>query len=186
MKKNYLKITFSALLLASTAHAIAETQDQSSILAVTGKVSNASAACQVTLSNNVITLNSTSGSLIEQGQNATDPALITFSVKGSADFTQCSEEVYNGKVAVKFTGSFDNADGNVFSNTDTSGNAASGVGIGLFKGDKTPIDVRETYTIADKTNDSTNIIGIQLVKLKGQTVTSGSVTGNITFQIERL
>ncbi|WP_424264340.1 fimbrial protein, partial [Cronobacter sakazakii] len=81
---------------------------------------------------------------------------------------------------------FDNADGNVFSNTDTSGNAASGVGIGLFKSDKTPIDVRETYTIADKTNYSTNFIGIQLVKLKGQTVTSGSVTGNITFQIERL
>lgn len=73
MKRNFFKITFSALLLASTAHAIAETQDQSATLAVTGKVSNASAACQVTLSNNVITLNSTSGSLIEQGQNATAP-----------------------------------------------------------------------------------------------------------------
>ncbi|EIZ2459843.1 type 1 fimbrial protein, partial [Cronobacter sakazakii] len=97
MKKNFFKITFSALLLVSTAHAIAETQDQSATLAVTGKLSNTAADCEVTLSKNVITLNSTSGSLIEQGQNATDPALITFSVKGSDDFTQCSEEVYNGK-----------------------------------------------------------------------------------------
>ncbi len=50
MKKKFFKITLSALLLASTAHAIAETQDQSATLAVTGKLSNTAADCEVTLS----------------------------------------------------------------------------------------------------------------------------------------
>ncbi|EPE7079379.1 fimbrial protein [Cronobacter sakazakii] len=186
MNMQFVKVTLSALLLTSTAYAIAETQDIPATLAISGKVNDTSEYCQITLSDSVVNLNASPDQMVEQGQNASSPTIISFSVKGTKDFTQCSKDVYEGKIAVRFTGTYDNADGTTFANINMGDSAASGVGIGLFQPNKTPIDAREIYQIQNRTNDSTNLIGLELVKLSNQTVKAGTVAGNITFQVERL
>ncbi|EOC1347792.1 type 1 fimbrial protein [Cronobacter turicensis] len=188
MRVKVLNLALSALLTASLAPAIAETQDVSATLNISGTVnSDVEDHCTVTLNQSVINLTSSSKDLINQGADATSPERLVLTVQGPDDkWTQCDKDVYNGKIAIKFTGTHDNADGTAFANTATGENAAAGVGIGLFNYDNTPIDSREIYKIRDNTNESVNYLGLQLVKLTGQAVKTGAVAGNITFEIERL
>lgn len=188
MKQKVLSITLFALLTGSMAQAMATTQDVPVTLNISGTVSNKAAnKCIVSLSQSVINLTSSSKDMIKQGENATSPERLVLTVHSpDGNWTQCDKDVYDGKVAIKFTGTHDDADGTDFANTATGENAASGVGIGLFNYDNTPIDTRDIFNIRARTNISVNYLGLQLVQLAGQTVTSGTVAGNITFQIERL
>lgn len=188
MRIRPLNLALTALLTASIAPAIAATQDVSATLNIAGVInSDIEDHCVITLDQSVINLTSSSNNLINQGENATSPERLVVTVQSlNENFTQCDKDIYNGKIAIKFTGTHDNADGTAFANTATGENAAAGVGIGLFNYNNTPIDSREIYKIRDLSNDSVNYLGLQLVKLTGQTVKTGAVAGNITFQIERL
>ncbi|EPO1789533.1 fimbrial protein [Cronobacter turicensis] len=188
MKIEPLNIALSVLLTASMASAMAATQDAPVTLNISGTVNADSADyCMITLDKSVINLNSSAKDLIHQGENATSPEQLSLSVQSpDQNWTKCDKEIYDGKIAVKFMGTYDNADGTTFANIATGENAAAGVGIGLFNYDNSPIDVRNIYNTRDNTNTSVNYIGIQLVKLTDQTVKTGAVTGNITFEIERL
>ncbi|EPN9528786.1 fimbrial protein [Cronobacter malonaticus] len=191
MKRIIPGLVLAATCFSTASYAEINTSDIPATLSISGQLKNApSPYCQITLSNSVIALTSDTGSLVEQGKNATSISLLSFTVGPVSgpqeEYSECGRKIYDGKIAVRFTGTYDNADGTTFANTATGDNAASGVGIGLFRTDNTPIDVREIYNIKDKTSYSGNFIGLQLVKLKGQTVKTGSVAGNITFQVERL
>ncbi|EOV9673184.1 fimbrial protein [Cronobacter turicensis] len=142
--------------------------------------------CQIRLDSELVNLTASSNDLIEQGQNGTDIQQIVFSVSSTAQYSQCDKDIFDGKVAVKFVGTYDNADGTGFANTAVGENAATGVGIGLFNYDKTPFDASKPYNVPGETNMASKVLGLQLIKLKGQTVKTGAVSGNITFQVERL
>ncbi|ELY3544260.1 type 1 fimbrial protein [Cronobacter turicensis] len=188
MRVKILNLALSALITASVTPAIATTQDVSATLNISGIVnSDVEDHCTVTLNQSVINLTSSSNDLINQGEDATSPERLVLTVQSPDEkWTQCDKDIYNGKIAIKFTGTHDNADGTAFANTATGENAAAGVGIGLFNYNNTPIDSREIYNIRDLSNDSVNYLGLQLVKLTGQAIKTGAVAGNITFEIERL
>lgn len=187
MKKLIPGLALVAVSFSTATFADATPQDVSATLAISGTLTTSkSDYCQILLNKSVIDLNATAGGLIEQGQNGTSTEEMSFSVSSINQISQCDKQIYDGKIAVRFTGTYDNADGTAFANTATGDNAAAGVGIGLFNHDKTPLDVSEIYKLPAGSNTATGVIGLQLIKLKGETVKTGSVTGNITFQIERL
>ncbi|ELQ6107450.1 fimbrial protein [Cronobacter turicensis] len=187
MKKLLPGLALVAVGFSSVTFADATPQDVPATLSISGKLNpNNSQYCQVVLDKSVINLNTTASGLIEQGQNGTSTEEMTFSIYSIDQFSRCDKQVYEGKIAVRFTGAYDNADGTAFANTAAGDNAAAGVGIGLFNYDKTPLDAREIYKFPAGSNSGTGIIGLQLIKLKGETTKTGSVAGNITFQIERL
>lgn len=189
MKKIISVMTIAAACFSAGAYAETPAQDVSATVAISGVlVGPQNHACQIVLNKNVINLTGSTKSLIEQGQNATAPQEVTFSVYSVNQTYQslCDKDIYDGKIAVRFTGVYDNADGTAFANSATGDSAAAGIGIGLFNHDKTPLDASEVYKLGTGANTATKIIGLQLIKLKGETATAGTVAGNITFQIERL
>ncbi|WP_235047718.1 fimbrial protein [Siccibacter turicensis] len=192
MKNNVVRIAVATCFIANMAHAAADSQDVAATLNIEGTVTpSESQFCQISILNNVINLNSSEKYLVEQGDNATSPTRLRFDVESisqasGGSWSRCDKEIYEGKIAVRFVGAYDNAEGNSFANTLTGDKAATGVGIGFFNMDTTPVDVSAIYHLPEKSNSAAETIGLQLVKLKGQTVRAGLVAGNITFQIERL
>ncbi|EOV9673185.1 fimbrial protein [Cronobacter turicensis] len=189
MKKLISAMAVAAVCFSSTTYATTST-DASTTIDITGTVNSAPFdQCQVTLTNNMINLTSTADSLVEQGKNAQDMVNFTFTVSSTKSITECDKKIYAGKIAVRFVGTYDNAAGTTFANAAVGENAATGVGIGLFNYDHTPIDATQVYHIPPEGKPSSTAnahIGVQLVKLKNQSVKTGTVAGNITFQVERL
>ncbi|EOI3468525.1 fimbrial protein [Cronobacter turicensis] len=188
MKKIISGLAVAAVCFSSATYATTTTQDVPATLNISGTVfANKTDQCQIVLSKEMINLTASANDLIEQGQNGTSTEELTFSVSSStSQISECDKKIFDGKIAVKFVGTYDDADGTAFANTAVGENAATGVGIGLFNHDKTPIDASEIYNLSSGSNTATKIIGLQLIKLKGETAKTGAVAGNITFQVERL
>ncbi|EKM0528872.1 type 1 fimbrial protein [Cronobacter turicensis] len=187
MKKIISGLAVAAVCFSSATYATTTTQDVPATLNISGTVSaNKTDQCQILLNQEMINLTASANNLIEQGQNGTSTEEMTFSVSSTSQVSECDKQLYDGKIAVKFVGTYDDADGTAFANTAVGENAATGVGIGLFNHDKTPLDASEIYNLSPGSNTATKIIGLQLIKLKGETVKTGAVAGNITFQVERL
>ncbi|ELQ6021564.1 type 1 fimbrial protein [Cronobacter turicensis] len=192
MKSNLVSIAVASCFITSMAHAAMVTPDIPATLNIEGTVNNSgSQFCQISILNNVISLNTSENDLVEQGSNATSAVPVRFDVSSisqanGGSMSRCDKEIYEGKIAVRFVGIYDNAEGTSFANTLAGEDAAEGVGIGFFNVNATPLDVSDIYNLPGKSNSAAETIGLQLVKLKGQKVKAGSVAGNVTFQIERL
>ncbi|EKS1844136.1 fimbrial protein [Cronobacter muytjensii] len=182
MKNKLVGFALISFIALNTAHA----KDSSAVLSVSGSVTSSTSACQVTLNKSSINLTSDISNLIKQGNKSTSITLLSMSVQGVDNNSICAQKLWQGKVAVRFIGTHDNADGTTFANTTTGEDAASGVGIGFFETNNTPIDINQPYLLGDRSNVAVKYLGLQLVKLNGQTATQGKVTGDVTFQIERL
>lgn len=182
MKNKYVGIALASFMAMSTAHA----EDVASVLAVTGTVTATSDACQIVLNKSSVNLTADTNNIIKQGEKATSISPIQMQVWAVNDNNSCASKLWKGKIAVRFVGTHDNADGTTFINTESGEDAASGVGIGFFETNNTPIDINQPYSMGEKSNSATKFIGLQLVELNGQKATKGKVTGEVTFQIERL
>ncbi|EOV8838854.1 fimbrial protein [Cronobacter dublinensis] len=182
MKNIFTGLAISTLLFAGTCMA----EDTAAVLSVSGSVSDNSTGCQVTLSKSSINLTDSINRMITQGDKATSIAPFAMTVMGVDDNYTCGKKIYDGKIAVRFTGTHDNADGTVFANTASGADAATGVGIGLFESNNNPIDINQPWHLTTKAYAVTQYLGLQLVKLNGQTATSGKIAGDMTVQVERL
>ncbi|EPE7079375.1 fimbrial protein [Cronobacter sakazakii] len=187
MKKSVLGLAVSALFMVGAAHAETNPNDVSATLSVTGTVvENITDFCSVNLSTNSISLESNVDDLVNQGDatliNASDMKTVRLSIAGGSD---CQDQVAQGKMAYKFTGAADNADGTVLANSNVSAGAATGVGIGLFTVGHTPIKINQDTIPATNTLGG-DILTINMVKLNGQQAVAGDVTGSLTIEIERL
>ncbi|ELY4323047.1 fimbrial protein [Cronobacter turicensis] len=183
MKKSILGLAASALFMVGAAQAETNPNDVSATLSITGTVvADITDACTVTLDKNSVVLTSSDvGALINQGDDATSTVKVKLNITGAAD---CATKVEAGTMAYKFTGASDNADGTVLANTDTSELGAKGVGVGIFTDANKPVKVNSTdYMVA--TTEGTDI-GLQMVKLTGETAQAGNVTSALTIEIVRL
>ncbi len=172
MKKMLLGMAICSLFAISTAQVAA--RDMPATLAVTGVVSNSDLTCAVTLKHPTADLPYTSTSdLITQGEEATQPYEIEMT--GVGDGCDLTRMVY------RFTGTPDNADGNVLANLDTSEGAAKGVGIGIFDTDNSVLPINNSHIAGISSR-----LRLQMVKLNGQEVTTGSVFGSLTIQLDRI
>ncbi|MBL7637102.1 MULTISPECIES: fimbrial protein [Atlantibacter] len=178
MKKSILGLAVSALFVVGAAQAT--TNDVSATLSVTGTVTNADTGCTVLLNNTAVDVTGDITTMPTQGAPAIPAKFVSMNIIGGA---VCDDMLANNKIAYKFVGTADNADGTVLANANTGEGAATGVGIGLYneKGDVINLN---SGTLAAK--DTPTKLGLGLVKLTGQQAVTGTVQGSLTIQVERL
>lgn len=180
MKKTILGLAVSAMFVMGAAQAEVNPNDVSAELTVYGTVTPEVSACTVNLSQASINLNAEVASIPAQGTNKLLTDFVELNVTGSGD---CSTLVSQGKMAYKFLGTADSADGTSLANVNVADGAATGVGIALYK------ETGEVLTINNDTllaTDTATKLGLGLVKLNGQQAVAGAVQGALTIQIERL
>lgn len=183
MKKALIALNATALLMSSLFQAGAMAEDISSSLSVSGNVyQGPTGSCAVVLDKTTVNLTSSAATMVNQNQPMNgegEPVKITLT--GRDD---CYHALTDHKLAFKLTGTADSADGTVLANSNTSSDAAQGIGIGLYDMHKnTPLRINQDTIAAEAMG---TMIALNLVKLNGQEVTSGTVQGALTVQVERL
>ncbi|EBD4391472.1 hypothetical protein CU788_19760 [Salmonella enterica] len=186
MKKIVYALTSLALVVTGNTCA-ASPQDQSLTLNITGQITGKSqptaAACAVVPDNSgdVLLYTADESTMINQGESGTNMNKIGLHVYGVQNISDCSDIIQEGRIALKFIGQQDNAEGSVLANTGT----ATGVGIGLYDyNSRSPIAINTGTLAIDK--NTTTWLGLQSVKLSGQEAKMGSMKGALTVEIERL
>ncbi|ELY5815030.1 type 1 fimbrial protein [Cronobacter turicensis] len=189
MKMYLLAFSIVALFLSAAACAENTVPDVSATLHISGTATQMP-GCAVVLSKQSVGLTSDISGLIIQGDDANAAEMIAINITGASGQASevCNEEAYQGHLAVTFNGQADDVHGTVLANTDTSGSAASGVGIGVFNHLNQPVSVNGGIIHLDKASEGSNAaeFGVQMVKLPNKTVKAGNVIGSMTVQISRL
>ncbi|WP_436894169.1 fimbrial protein [Siccibacter turicensis] len=186
MKKIIITTHLSVLLILGVSDQAALAEDVATSLAITGSVTQSSAyACSLYLNKSAVALLDNTSKMIAQDENGTGGANIFISIGGNSHTNECKALAAQGKLAFKFVGLTDDAEGTVLRNNDNTFGAAQGVGVGVFNGDDkfTPLKINKDTLNA---NAWGNTIIVQMVKLNGQTVKAGSVKSSLTVQFERL
>lgn len=184
MKKSILGLAVSALLMVGAAHAGTNPNDVSATLNISGTVTqDLQQICTVITDQSSLSLASEIQDLPAQGDNATTHSMVLH--VNLAGPSNCLTDAASGKIAYKFVGTADNADGSVIANTDTSTNAAKGVGVGVFDSTMKPLKINQDTMLANGT-PSGNIVLVQMVKLNGQEVVTGNLQSALTIDIEHL
>ncbi len=180
MKSNIFKTALLMLWLASGA-SFAAGNDTPATLTIGGEVADYVHSCKLTLHKASVDLTGNTLDLQNQDtQKAYNPQVVTMSVDGGYS---CSVAMAQNKVALRYSATADNGMGISIANAATGETAAKGVGIGLYNSAGNLINVSDNSTIVTLPEQS---IGLQLVKLNGQTPTSGSVQGTLTIQIDTM
>ncbi|EOC0417623.1 type 1 fimbrial protein [Cronobacter malonaticus] len=182
-------LSIVALFLSAVACAENPAPDVSATLQISGTATQMS-GCAVVLSKQSVALTSDTTSLIIQGSDATAAERIAINITGASGQASevCNEEAYQGHLAVTFNGQADDVHGTVLANTDSSGSAANGVGIGVFNHLNQPVSINGGIIHLDTASAGGNAaeFGVQMVKLQNKTVKAGNVMGSMTVQISRL
>ncbi|EOC0417626.1 fimbrial protein [Cronobacter malonaticus] len=190
--KKLTGLVVTGLLTAGTAQANTIPQDVPAALSISGVVSSSDRGCRVALSKENLFFNMNAGEVIYQGDNATQPQIVTVTIQDNeVNGNYCTKAVEAGQVAVRFIGQPDNADGTSLANQYAREEyAAKGVGIGFFKEDNSPIAINsgslKVTDIGSATNMGSVTFGVQPVRLNNQQITAGMVSGSVTVEIERL
>ena len=175
MKKTFIAFTFSSLFMACAAQAT----DHPAGVEIDGMIAKGNSGCTVTVGSPYLTVDGDIDELPAQGASATNPTSLSYWVNpttGNANY--CF-----GTVALQLHGVVDTADGTTLANTLTGEGAAQGVGIALYDKGNLPLAVNNTQLEA-KSGGGT--IGLQMVKLNGQTPVEGELKTVLTIDIVRL
>ena len=179
-KRLLTSFAISALLAAMPALAV-QTDNTSTTIQINGvATSDYELVCAVVPSESSVSLLEMPDTLIKQGADATSPVQVHLAVQGPVD--KCDPLVEAGKIAFRFSGKIDNADGTVLANSLTDDSAAKGVGVGIFDADNRPVNVNGGLVHAQKDT----VFGLQMVQLKGQEAVAGNINSFVTIDIERL
>ncbi|ALB64611.1 hypothetical protein AFK62_19745 [Cronobacter condimenti 1330] len=192
MKHIITGIAVSTCMFLSTAHAASVLSDTSRSLTVQGslKENPAASGCAVSLSRSSVTDVKVANDIPLQGEDAKIISSVTLSVDpinpSLSPVDDCSRDIIEGKVGFKLTGPADNGEGTALANTSTGDNAATGVGVGIFNIQGKYIPLNSVINATTNVNSGSAIIGMAMVKLKGQTVTVGNVQSNLTVEVAHL
>lgn len=177
MKKTLLAFTLASMFMANAVQA----EDHSATVNISGSVTgDINVECSVYVATPSVTLSAKIDNLPTQGQSATTPVPLDYTISEGANPTSAG---CFGKVALQFHGVVDDADGTALANTDTGAGAAQGVGIGLFDKYRNPLSINDNTVNPDQAVD---VVYLQMVKLNGQTPVEGTVHGSMTIDIVRL
>lgn len=180
------------LISAGVAQADTTPQDIPATLSITGAVSSPDKGCRVALSKDNLYFNMNAGEIISQGHKATQAETVTVTIQEndvSGNF--CAKAVEAGQIAVKFVGTADDADGTALANQyATAEDAATGVGIGVFDEQNSPIAINSDSLAVTNLSTVSNMgsvnFGVQPVRLTNRDITAGMIAGSVTVEIERL
>ncbi|ELY6247405.1 type 1 fimbrial protein [Cronobacter universalis] len=188
-----LHTVFAAMLMASTAQAMADTQDQPAHLSISGVIAPSVAGCSVSLDKSVVYMQENINRLPMQGNNAVNPTAVMAYISGinpaGQGSVECNDAVKDGHIALKFTGTADSADGTTLANMYNESNGAKGVGIGIFGPTKEPVAINtgllENLALLPDLRGAIQF-NVEMVKLTDRPVSAGVVASALTVQIERL
>ncbi|WP_319049176.1 fimbrial protein [Cronobacter malonaticus] len=182
MKLALTGLMISTLLMATVAHAQISASDVPATLTITGIARGSSeATCALAANASAIYLRGDVSNLIELGDDADNMTFVPLHIEGNKE---CDALIEQGKLSYRFFGTADDSQGSALANASTGENAATGVAIGLFDNKGKPVSINSTaYTVS---KDAQQGIGFQVVKLKDQTATAGTVHGVLTIDVERL
>ncbi|MEE9682562.1 fimbrial protein [Lelliottia amnigena] len=135
--------------------------------------------CSVIPDQNSVSLLELPETLIKQGDNATKPIAVHLQIGGN---DKCADQIAAGKMAYRFSGTIDNADGTALANSLTDDTAAKGVAIGIFDGNNKPVKVNTDQMVAT----TVTTFGLQMVQLTGQEAVAGNINALVTIDIVRL
>ncbi|WP_426346787.1 fimbrial protein [Cronobacter universalis] len=182
MKLSLSGLMIPALFMTAMAHAEINSSDVPATLSVTGNATaDAEALCTLSTSVSAVYLRGDVSSLINQGDEANNMTFVPLRIEGN---TQCNDLIEQGRLSYRFSGNADSNQGSALANASTGENAATGVAIGLFDNKGKPITINSTaITVLPKTGQG---VGFQVVKLKDQTATAGTIHGVLTINVERL
>lgn len=175
MKNRFPTLLISTLFVAGVAQA----SDVPATLSISGTATNMLAGCTVVINPSTISLESVPlNAMPWQGGDSIPKNPVSVSISGSSE---CYALALANRLAYRFVGIPDAVEGTVLANTDTSSQAASGVGIGLYDMHGKFMNIQDSVLVTNLERMS-----MQVVSLKGQRATEGSVTGTLTIQLERL
>lgn len=183
MSRSFKMMAISSLLFSGITCA---SNDIPATISISGSVSESNFSCAVLLDESSVSLIQDSDTLIKQGDNATTPTLVKIAVSGgdaNGGPNLCNTLIHEGKIAYKFLGTTDNADGTSLANVLSDETAAQGVGIGIFDDQNKPIAANTGLLLA---KEEVTTIGLQMVQLHNQTPVAGNINSTVTVQIERL
>lgn len=187
MKKLTLALVMSSTLFAGQTLA----QDVSHGMTIYGRLETAKSGCTVLMSKYILNLSHDDKSLPVQGKTINSSSAddhIYIQLGGE----NCDASEGYSKIGLKFLGTADNIEGNTLANTNTSTEAANGIGVQLA--DMSNQIITPNVTIAKFPGAGANPTDLtasfplyfSLVQLKNQEATPGNVQTNLTVQIERL
>lgn len=183
MNKIIKGIVIPVLLVSGSAIAADNTTDTAAYVEITGSVKDSTPVeCSISSSVHSVSIHSDISNMIEAGDKANNMTLVPIQISGN---DACKDLIDQGRIGYKITGTADESDATILKNADSSETHAGGIGIGLFSPDQSPLELGKTVMVTSANMTNTGI-GFQAVKLAGQTVTSGSLQGNVTVEIERL
>lgn len=184
MNKSFLGLAISTLFMVGAAQAEVNPNDVSATLNVTGSVTR-QFSCTVNLGASSVNLTGDVSTMSQQGDaGSSNIEIADITLSGDQE---CSTMAGEGKIAYKFLGTADAADGTSLANNDLSAGAASGVGIALYQvNDGNSVLKINQDTMLAAASPAITHLGLGLVKLNGQELKAGSVQGALTVQIERL
>ncbi|WP_446030291.1 fimbrial protein [Lelliottia amnigena] len=178
-KRLLTSFAISALLAAMPAMAV-QADNTSTTIQISGvATSDYELVCMVSPSVGTVSLLEMPDTLIKQGDDATSPVQVHLEVQGP---DTCDTLVKEGKIAYRFSGKTDDADGTVLANSVTDNTAAKGVGVGIYDANNKPVNVNGGLLPAQKDT----VFGLQMVQLKGQEAVAGNINSYVTIDIERL
>ncbi|EOV9673186.1 fimbrial protein [Cronobacter turicensis] len=176
-------VMISSLFMATGTYAEVTAPDTPATITISGTTtSDQEAMCTLTAGVNTLQLHGNADTLIEEGDIADNTLFVPFFVRGNV---QCDNLIEQGQLSYRFLGAADDSQGKALANASTGENAASGVAIGLFDREGSPISINAPAITLTKSILDPGV-GFQIVKLKDRTVTPGSVHGVLTIEIERL
>lgn len=179
-KRLLTSFAISALLAAMPVMA-EQTDNTSTTIQISGvATSDYELVCRVSPNVGSVSLLEMPDTLIKQGDDATSPTQVHLEVQGPGDM--CDTLVKEGKIAFRFSGKIDDADGTVLANSLTDDTAAKGVGVGIYDANNKPVNVGGGLLPAQKDT----VFGLQMVQLKGQEAVAGNINSYVTIEIERL
>lgn len=182
MKLSFSGLIVSTLFMATFAHAEMNAADVPATLTITGTATaDTEALCTLGASVSSIYLRGDVSNLIAQGDDADNMSFVPLRIEGNA---QCDTLIEQGRLTYRFLGTADDGMGSALANASTGESAATGVAIGLFDNQGKPVSINSSGITASQTSGQG--IGFQVVKLKDQTATAGTVHGVLTIDIERL
>lgn len=176
MNKLLSVLIISTLFSVCIAHA----EDVPATLSITGAATSEAATCAVVISPETISLESSIDNLPVLGTKTFPQHTVNLHISGNSE---CYALVGQNHIAYRFLGTGDSVDGSVLANTDTTPEAATGVGVGLYYLDGNPLNIKNIFPATGSDNINVSLVALERDKSKQ---TAGSVKSTMTIQVERL
>jgi len=188
MKNKLIATLCYGIFATAFTHSALAATDISANLQISGSVTDSqNEGCHVDFGNvTSVTLDGSTDNLMSEDIfNSAQAHPILIYVQGDSATGECARRIQENKIALKFTGMPDTANGQTLGNTLTDDDAARGIGVEIFQNNKV-VPVNSQLPLTNTGSTGNMVIDLQLVKLDGQTPAAGKMQNSLTVEVAQL